>query len=372
MFRKAFLFALVSTFVLSIQNVAPPNSNDEVFLYRAVEKVAPGHFPLNQGSYGSCVAFGHAAACDVLLAQEVVARRAAKFLKASPDSLYAGSRNEAYQKITHSRSQGSTGYGATRWLTGATGVGGVLYQQAYPQFGVDLSTYEIPRTANWGAEGNGGVKDSLNGPLDREAFKTRIKSAAKVTTLNELDASLVNGFPVTICSGQGFSSTRDKDGFCRAQGSWPHCMVIIGKRGEGRKGYLILNSWGKNWVSGPKYRDQPDGSFYAEPATVAKILRQGDSYALSGPTGFERRLLPDWMLIADASVPTTSEPYLGADGVWHIDLGDGRDAKHLNGVWQYEENGRTMKFINGRWMECSTRGCRPLATSENVRYELAA
>jgi thiol-disulfide isomerase/thioredoxin len=296
---------IVALFLLAVaiffgENPNPPNSNDEIFLYRPVEAVAKGHFPLNQGAYGTCVAFGHAAACDILAAIDYIAGRTSKWLPASPDAIYAGSRNEAYQRESRSYSQGSSGRGAVQWLNK---YGGVLYKQPYPEFDIDLSQYSIPRSRDWGAYGNGGRSDGINGKFDEEAAKHPIKKVALVRTLEELDVALKNGWPVTICSGQGFTSTRDSDGFCAPRGSWSHCMLICGKRGEGRKGYLILNSWGNDWVSGPKYKDQPDGSFYAEPAVVLRILRAGDSWALSDAEGFKPRILPDWMLDPNGKAP---------------------------------------------------------------------
>lgn len=335
------------------RGVVPPNSNDEINLGRAVESVSPGHFPLNQGNYGSCVAFGHAAACDILMAEDKLAGTTGKWLKSSPDSIYGGARNEARDRVSKSRSQGSNGFDAVKWLTDR---GGVLYQQAYPQYNLDLSKYSIERTADWGYWGNGGRDDGLGGPLDKEAQKHPIKDAALVKTLAELDAALAAGYPVTICSGQGFTKTRDKDGFCRASGSWWHCMCIIGKRNGGRKGYLILNSWG-NYCDGPKYQDQPDGSFYAEPAVVARILAQGDSWALSGQTGFPKKILPDWVFgdasrIPDDFIPSTDNSeedsrdaavFLGADGFYH-----------------FKENGKDYRYIQGSWYECNSTGCRKL------------
>lgn len=337
------------------RGVVPPNSNDEINLGRAVESVAPGHFPLNQGNYGSCVAFGHAAACDILMAEDKLAGKTGKWLPASPDSIYGGARNEARDRASKSRAQGSNGYDAVKWLTADSGKGGVMYQKPYPEFNLDLTKYSIDRTANWGYWGNGGESDGIGGPIDLEARKHPLKDAALVKTLAELDAALKAGYPVTICSGQGFTKVRDADGFCRPSGSWSHCMCIIGKRNGGRKGYLILNSWG-DYCSGHKYQDQPDGSFYAEPQVVARILAQGDSWALSGQTGFPKKILPDWIFGDSSRIPDDfiapandeksdrdASVYMGADGYWH-----------------FKEDGKEYRYINNHWYECSTNGCRKL------------
>lgn len=221
MIRNAFKHLLgigfVAAFVLFAQQGATPlNSDDEIFLYRAVEQVSPGYFPLDQGRIGTCVAVAHKGAVDGSQAVEKVTGKASVWKPVSAESIYGGARNESRGRASGSYSDGSSGYAATNWLTHA---GGVTFQQPYPQFGFDLSRYDISRAKDWGAWGNGGRSDGIGGPFDREAQKHKVKSTAKVTTLEELDAALKNGFFVTICSGQGFNSPRDKDGFCRPAGS---------------------------------------------------------------------------------------------------------------------------------------------------------
>ncbi len=63
-------------------------------------------------------------------------------------------------------------------------------------------------------------------------------------------AALSNGYPVTICTGQGFVLTRDADGFCSPKGTWGHCMLIGGVRFD-RPGACILQSWGRDVPDGP-------------------------------------------------------------------------------------------------------------------------
>lgn len=327
--KKLVALLLVFIAIFFAENPNPPNGNDNNFLYRVVETVSPGHFPLNQGAYGTCVAFGHAAACDIVNANAKLSGKSSKWIPTSPDAIYGGARNEAFGRACRSYGQGASGRGAAKWLNEF----GMLFKQPYPDYGIDLTQYSIPRCRDWGATGNGGAADGINGKFDGEAKKHPIKTVALVRTLDELDTAINNGYPVTICSGQGFTSVRDADGFCQARGSWSHCMLICGKRVDGRKGYLILNSWGNDWVSGPKYEDQPDGSFYAEPSVVARILRAGDSWAISDPEGFKRNILPEWMVnprgrapspfktVADETEPETANGSYGAALIEHEDTG---------------------------------------------------
>lgn len=285
----------------------PLSDDGSYFLYRALFHFEDKALPLDQGPIGTCVAVAHAGALDVDEAVSLVKKGGGKFKHHSPESIYGGARNEAHGRASRSYADGSNGHEATRWLNQ---IGGSLYKQKYP--GADLTKYDTGRAKDWGATGNGGHSDGVNplGPLDKEAAKNPVKGVALVGDLDELDAALKHGHPVTICSGIGFNSPRDKDGFCAPRGSWPHCMFVVGKRNEGRKGYLIQNSWGP-YIRGDgdnstnKYKDQPDGSFYIEPSVMLRILRSGDSWALSinGFEGGEEADLPEWMLNPDSVIP---------------------------------------------------------------------
>ncbi len=112
------------------------------------------------------------------------------------------------------------------------------------------------------------------------------------------------GYAIFVCSDVGFGDlgpgpiTRDADGFLKPRGVWPHCMCIAGYQGGTRKGFLIVNSWGDRWVAGPvgRFTDIPPGSFWADFATVDRMLKQGDSFAVAGVDGFRRRRIDptDW------------------------------------------------------------------------------
>ena len=55
-------------------------------------------------------------------------------------------------------------------------------------------------------------------------------------------------------------------------------------------GCLLANSWGKAWVTGPRWpEDMPDGYFWARRRDVEAMLAQGDSFAVGGVDGFAWR-----------------------------------------------------------------------------------
>ncbi len=244
----------------------------------------------DQGQIGSCVSFGFSTAVEYTMAAQVALSKERQELPDScQEALYGGSRVEANGGLPpEMRGQdGSSGAWAAKWLET---VGGVLPRGKYGS--VDLTTYSVSRCKQWG---DAGVPSELEAVCKKHPAKcTMIQNAT------EAKVALSQGYAIGVCSDVGFDSmTRDKDGFIRAQGQWPHCMAIIGYRGD-RPGFLIENSWGSGWVKGPKgkFADIPDGSFWVDSATVDRMLKQQDSFAVANSAGFVRRVIKpeEWIV----------------------------------------------------------------------------
>jgi hypothetical protein len=182
-------------------------------------------------------------------------------------------------------SDGSYGGAAARWVAGKCKdptVGGILFRQQYQ--GADLTTYSPSRAKEWGNMLCGGGANGI--ALAKLSNKNTAKNVALVRNFDEAAASIESGYPVPVCSGVGFSSQRDADGFAPRSGSWAHCMCFIAVRyakGEGKRdGLLCMNSWGV-FNAGPKWpSDQPDGSFWVSRETVNAMLAGQDSFSISG------------------------------------------------------------------------------------------
>ena len=101
----------------------------------------------------------------------------------------------------------------------------------------DLTHFDPRRARDWGRAG-------LPDDLEPEARQHLVRTVSLVRTFAEARAALANGYPVAVCSGQGFSMTRDRDGFCAPRGQWNHCMCFIGATGGRRPGLCCLQSWG--------------------------------------------------------------------------------------------------------------------------------
>ena len=209
------------------------------------------------------------------------------------EAIYGGSRCEARGKTYAGYSDGSYGAAAARWLKDW----GVVERGEYEDF--DLSAYSSKRAKDWGAYGAGGKGNTFVDDLAREHPAS---SVALVRTFEEAAAAIESGFPIAVCSGQGFSKTRDSNGFCRPQGSWSHAMSFISCRYGDKPGLLCLNSWGPTWVDGPKWpEDQPEGSFWVDKETVNKMLgRYEDSFAVGGVSGFHWRDLHHGQWLGEA------------------------------------------------------------------------
>jgi hypothetical protein len=256
---------------------------DHAYLWEAAAKVLGHPFPpLNQGQVGSCVANGAAGAVDILQLQQIAAaikagRPPPEYRPVSPEVIYAGARVE----IGGGRIRGDGAVGA--WAIQYCQRKGVVAQMKYPS--VDLSAYSEARCRSWGNTG-------VPAEIDAVAAQHPVKDGAPVRTAEEAEKALANGYTVTVASSQGFAnqSRRDAQGFLRPNGTWAHQMCILGYRKADRPGFLILNSWGADWVGGPKGDgDPPDGSFWADRAVVDRMFKQGDSFAWGDVKGFPSR-----------------------------------------------------------------------------------
>lgn len=243
-------------------------------IYRElVDKDCTSH---NQGSYGTCVSQGYGLGVDVLQAVEIKAGEREKFVaKASTEYIYGASRVE----IGGGRLRGDGSNGS--WAAEALMKLGTLHRMKYLDGKYDLSRYSGDVSRQWGRNG---VPNELE-PIGKEH---PVKTTALVRSYEEARDAIANGYPVPVCSNYGFRSTRDKDGFCRPSGSWSHCMLFVSvDDAYSRPGLLCWNSWGDDWVSGPLRHNQPLGSFWVDAEVADAMLRQDDSYALSGYEGFK-------------------------------------------------------------------------------------
>jgi hypothetical protein len=255
----------------------------DAFLFQAFEK-ATGAIPpaRNQGQVGSCVSFGTCAAVDCLIAIAFTQGATGEYHDTVQEAVYGGSRVQIGGGRI--RGDGSIGAWAAEWVR----TRGAIARGKVGNY--DLSTYSESRCRAWG--NSGCPKD-----LEPTAKEHPVQGITQVKSAEEAKRALINGYPIACCSNQGFSSTRDADGFARAQGNWGHCMAWLGYRAD-KKAFFVWNSWGNSWITGPKGPgNPPEGGFWCSWEVADRMAKQGDTWAFSDVKGWGARKI-DWFVRA--------------------------------------------------------------------------
>jgi hypothetical protein len=281
---------------ISQQNQQIKNSgNGKVVMLHPFLEKAQGHpiIPRKQGT-GDCVGQAFANGADILTGVQInLHSKPEKYIApASAEVIYGGARIEIAKNKDNLRipSSGSAGSWAADWVVEY----GVLLQQKYitKKSEHDLSTYNAQVSKEFGKIG---IPDDLE-PFAKEH---PIKTTALVKTWQELIDSVVNGYPVVICSGLGFGPTdrswvRDKDGYLKRQGNWNHALLVIGfDDASPRKGACFLNSWGSSHSGPTLHNNPPTCAFWVDKNVVEQGLvnrfrgkSSPDSFALSNYIGY--------------------------------------------------------------------------------------
>jgi hypothetical protein len=258
----------------------PPEA---VFLWDACKKVTGGHLAAHdQDGVGCCVGEGFSSAVEYLQCVEIaLGNEPEEYRPISSESVYGLSRVE----IGGGRISGDGSTGA--WAAKAVQDYGVLPRALIGD--VDLRHFSPQRARQWGDRG-------LPSDLEREARLHPVRTVSLVRSFAEARAAIAHGYPVAVCSDQGFGLKRDGDGFCPPLGRWGHCMCFIGAVGGSRPGLCCLQSWGPTTPGGPiGIGDHPACAFWVDAAIADRMLGEGDSWALSAFQGFPARRL-DWVI----------------------------------------------------------------------------
>ena len=258
--------------------IAGSGEGKTVLLHQAYEKATGKPLRDYLQMIGDCVSQGWGKGGDVRIAVESL----------DPDQQERHPGCEPATEWIYGASRMIQGRGQLRnddgsigaWAAAAVKENGLLFRKKYDF--ADLRKYSGKRAKDWGYRG-------FPYEYEKTADLHPVTDTALVQSWEEYRDAIANGYPVVICSDQGFDSKRDSQGVARARGQWMHCMVSHGMIDERKRPRgLIDNSWGPDWIDGPRPFDIPRGSFFAEAEVIDKMLRQGDSYAISGVSGFEK------------------------------------------------------------------------------------
>jgi hypothetical protein len=257
--------------------------------YTALKLVRGGTLPRHVQAIGDCVSFGTAMAGMITYANQILAERGKWTWQGdfATEPIYGGSRVEIGGGRV--RGDGSIGAWAARWVNEY----GVLLRKQYEA--IDLATYSGSRAREWGRKG-------VPNQLEPIAKLNPFERTAQISTTAQARDVIANGGAVILCSSIGFSKRRDRQGFCEPDDRWDHCMCLCGWNDVPgtRKGGLIFNSWEELYdylVGSPKgdiFPDMPDQCFGADESVIARMLREGDSWAISAMKGYKAPRPIDW------------------------------------------------------------------------------
>ena len=262
-------------FATSAPGLAGTGAAKTVLLYKAFKDVNNGQYiDYPAQTIGDCVSHGFGHGTDLLAAVQIaIGKKSEEFKQTATEAIYGMAR------VDIGGQRGSMQDGAIgAWAAKAVSTIGTLDREI-------VGPYSGSRAKNWGANG-------VPADLEVKAKDHKVKTTSLVTTFDQLQDSLANGYPVTVCSNQGFTMDRDQQGFCDPQGSWSHCMLIVGVRADSRPGACIFQSWGSSMPSGPLDLDQPPNSFWADREIVEGMLSMQDSWSLSSFQGYPSQVLP--------------------------------------------------------------------------------
>jgi hypothetical protein len=276
-----------------------PAPDEDVYLWDAARAVTGAHLPAHdQDGVGCCVGEGFASAVEYLQCVEIaLGSEPEEYRPIASEAIYALSRVE----IGGGRVTGDGSVGA--WAARAVREFGVVPRGVVGRY--DLSRFDPARARDWGRRG-------LPGDLEPIARRHPVRSIGLVRRFDEARAALASGYPVVVCSPQGFTLTRDADGFCSPRGRWPHCMCFIGATVGRRPGLCCLQSWGPHLPGGPiGLGDHPSCAFWVDADVADRMLAAGDSWALSAFDGFPARA-QHWAVIPQRRFASPR-----ARGRWH-------------------------------------------------------
>ena len=229
---------------------------------------------------GSCVGHATRNAVDATRAIEIVIEGQAE----------GWVTRGAIEGIYGSRGHHSSGMYCSSAARFVSDTGGILLRKKYDF--ADLTDLNDALAQRWG----GGDMPSA---VYREGKRHQVRTVSLVSTKLEAMVALRNGYVISSCGSQSWSSTRNSEGIAReSRKGWAHALTIIGyddtRELDDDTLWIMANSWGA-WNRGghPSWGRLPVGCWLSQNRPIERRLGQNGSYAYSNIDGFEARELPD-------------------------------------------------------------------------------
>lgn len=239
----------------------------------AIQKVLGANAPdlIQMQPRGSCGGRAGSFAMDALQCIMIASGKRAKFHRVSHAAVYYMAR-KLYGMLNG------------RWDDeNNDGVASGSVPEALSKLGVVQR--EEDGDSNWYGDGSDDLACKLGaGLLPDVAGKILIDGKDNVVTAwspvksaQELADGIAAGGIGIGSDSQGFTTDRDRDGFCSPRGTWGHYQVrtSVGVW-NGRQGFAYNQSWGKNNPSGPLLSDHPGNCFGVDFDVQDRIIRNGD------------------------------------------------------------------------------------------------
>lgn len=278
------------TYADAASHLTGTGADKVVLLYEASRKVMGQDLDPGPQKIGDCVSWGWSGCIDLIACLDVLAGQSEIYSwenRTCTEAIYGLSRVE-YGDFDGSYQDGSVG----AWAAKAVTKGGTLGREL-------LGPYDPKRAKDWGAKG-------LPNDLEKAAAEHRVLSVVQVKGFQQARDLIANGYPIAVCSNVGFETgngspsltKRDAQGFSAPRRTWNHCMKFVASRDDQRPGLLCYQSWGTTSASGPKGDyDIPNASWWVDADVCDKMLRQGDSFALSQFSGYpSQEELVNWLV----------------------------------------------------------------------------
>jgi hypothetical protein len=261
------------------------------------EKLLPGCYPGAAQQRGDCVSHSTKNAalttmiCDIVSAKpDEVSGRVEGLPDFDPEGIKQGALStEIYYWY---RGYSGDGWSCDVAAKVACDKAGLWPRKNYSELGIDLTRYSGSLAGKYG-------RSAPPSEITSHGQKHLIRTATRVSGFEQIRDFLNNGYGITSCGGEGWSSSRDENGFSKRQGSWSHALSYIGaddrdiiKQKYGEPLILVLNSWGRWNTGGRKILGTdiqiPEGSYWA----LASACSRRSAYAFSGVDGWPAKSLP--------------------------------------------------------------------------------
>lgn len=281
--------------------LAESGKGELVIPFVFIEKHFPGSMPGPAQGRGDCVSHSTKNACVTTMACEIEAGKPDEVsgkVEGVPDIPDRGVKEGVVstEAIYWWRRHGGDGWHCSASAKVVCTESGLWLRKNYSDVGIDLTSYSSRLAGKWGRTP---PPNNIKGVGQPHLMRT----ATRCTGFEEIRDLLYNGYGITSCGSEGFDNRRDENGVARRKGSWAHAMAYYGvddreetKRKYGGPLVLVANSWGSNWIGGPRKImgtniQIPEGCFWAKWSDLSRR----DCYALSGVNGWPAKKLTHYI-----------------------------------------------------------------------------